>query len=213
MTLKKVFANLSCLNKLNIKEVLIMKEVIKDKNRKGRNLKYWLKESEELWKESYNEAFSYKKNPDGTWKEEHYFDFKILEKSYEEGWNFDYRNNKDYAENIIILKVNICNARPGSEEIEGTYYVSIAFVHPYQDIVTKEVEDSYWDSGYCEGYSEPVGEPELSEDENLFGVYETLEDAKHLKNWINTPVLEYILDALGDSVFDYIDEVPERIDF
>lgn len=110
-------------------------------------------------------------------KTTHLFDFKIGKVVYEDGWSDDL-DKYDCSTNRVIVEIDVKNANPKYKDFEKIKFLSIKYRQEYQYVETQYTPATHWDPPDSEGYYEPVGDCEISEDEDGLVGYVSLEDAK-----------------------------------
>ena len=136
------------------------------------------------------------------------FKYKIGKKVYESGWgkvsNSTYINDRHTSENHVVYEISIIDVDPIVKGFEKIKYLSVLFEQDYDFRVTSHIRGTYWEPEEYDGYYEITGDVELSEAEDGFNGYATLQDA--IDNDIDKEVLSDQGEVLANYFIDFDDD-------
>lgn len=129
------------------------------------------------------------------------FNYKIGKKVYESGWskvsNSTYIDDRHTSENHVVYEISIFDVDPLVKGFEKIKYLSVLFEQDYDFRVTSHSRGTYWEPEECDGYFETTGDVELSEADDSFTGYATLQDA------IDNDIDKEVFSDEGETLINY----------
>jgi len=138
----------------------------------------------------------------------HLFKYKIGKKVYESGWGrlskSTYIDDPHISENHVVYEISIFDVDPIVKGFEKIKYLSVIFEQDYAFQQTGYSRETRWEPAEYEGYYEVNGDVELSEADDGFNGYATLQDA------IDNDIDKEVLSNEGETLVNYFTEFDEN---